>query len=87
MLAEIAPLQHSPAGFTPQEVFETVTEPEPAATEFGQPEVSAFEPAAAAPAFDASYDQVEEVAVASVVAARLLPKRSSRLTTILSPNR
>jgi len=67
MLAEIAPLQRSPAGFTPQEVFESVTEPEPAATEFGQPEVSAFEPAAAAPAFDASYDQVEEVAVTPVV--------------------
>ncbi len=69
MLAEIAPLPRIPAGFTSQEVFDTVTEPEPepAPTEFGDPEVSAFEPATDAPAFSASDEQAGEVAAAPVV--------------------
>ncbi len=53
MLAEIAPLPRSPAGFTSHEVFETGTEPE-----FEQAEVSAFEPVTEAPSFEASNEQV-----------------------------
>ena len=69
MLAEIAPIPRTPAGFTSQEVFDTVTEPEPepAAAEFHQAEVSAFEPAAEAPSFDAVHDPVAEVEAAPVV--------------------
>jgi len=64
MLAEVAPLPRSPAGFSSQEVFETATEreTEPEVSEFEQPEVSTFEPATGAPTSDASYEQVGEVA-------------------------
>ncbi len=69
MLADIAPLPRSPAGFTSQEVFDTVTEPEPepAAAEFDQGEGSAFEPATVAPSFEAAHDPVAEVAAKPVV--------------------
>jgi hypothetical protein len=71
MLAEVAPLQQpEPAVPAAQEVFETVSEPEPepAEPEFEQPEVSAFEPATGAPTFNDTVQQTEEIEAAPVAA-------------------
>jgi len=76
MLAEIAPLQREPARTVSQEIFETVTEPEPepVVPDFGQAEASSFEPVSEATAFEASQYRAEEGEAAPAVAEQAAPE-------------